>query len=221
MEKNAKDAVGALTDLYRDHFSGDQEQAQEAVDKIVGNRVTQLMELESMTDEQREIHTLKEEKHRLQEERDTESSQRRYEEEAQRVHAGNQTAVPLLDNSIKKFDLEMGSPEDEEASETLAGYVRQGQAVTQELADQVVKDVITRKRQLLQDSVSGMSAEDLMTTNPELAEALRDKSIEQIKESRATKAAKPQRAPTKKRRKRDEKTLDTVSSNDFFNETDW
>ena len=60
-----------------------------------------------------------------------------------------------------------------------------------------------------------------MATNPELADALRDKSIEQIKESRATKSAEPpKKAPTKKRRNR-KKTLDSVSSNDFFNETDW
>ena len=114
----------------------------------------------------------------------------------------------------------MGSPEDTEASEILAAYVRQGQAITQELADQVVADVTNRKRALLQNAVSGMSAEDLIGANPDLAEALRDKSIEQIKSSRATKPAGKKKSPTQRRKKK-KKSLETGSSNDFFNETDW
>lgn len=230
LEKNAKgvlskflepeDAVDALTELYTEHYQGDHALAESTVDKIVGGRVEKLMELEAMSEDERKIHTLTSEKERMEAELREQSERRHEEAEKARLASGNQAAVPLLDNSIKKFDLEMGSPEDTEASEILAAYVRQGQAITQELADQVVADVTNRKRALLQNAVSGMSAEDLIGANPDLAEALRDKSIEQIKSSRATKPAGKKKSPTQRRKKK-KKSLETGSSNDFFNETDW
>ena len=220
---NPEDAIDNLQELYAQHYNGDFTQAREAVDKMVGKRVEKLMEYESMTEEEKKIKQLEEDNARM-----AESIERR-KHEAERasyvaqVNNGNKAAVPLLDNAINKFDLEMGSAEDTEASETLAEMVRSGREITQEVADQVVNEVVSRKQHQLQAAVSSLSAEELMEANPELAGELQGKKIEQIKKSRATKQAGPpkKKAPTKKRRTKKSSDLVAGSSNDFFGNTDW
>lgn len=216
---NPDDAIGSLTKLYAEHYQGDFGAARDMVDQIVGSRVEELMELESMTDEEKRIRELTEENERMQASLQQQTSQRDQDEEVHRITQGNTAAVSLLDEAIKKFDIEIGSPEDTEASEMLAQYVRQNQAVTPELVDQVVSEVVSRRSQLLHNAVDGMSAEELLKTNPQLAADLQGKRIEQIKESRATnQAEQPTGSPAKRRRESNE--LDS-SSNDFFNQTDW
>ena len=216
---NPDDAIGSLTNLYAEHYQGDYAAARDMVDQIVGSRVEELMELESMTDEEKRIRELTEENERMQASLQQHTAQRNQDAEVQRITQGNNAAVSLLDEAIKKFDIEIGSPEDTEASEMLAQYVRQNQAVTPELVDRVVSEVVQRRSQLLQNAVTGMSAEDLLKTNPQLAAELQGKRIEQIKQSRATnQAEQPTGSPAKRRR--GSKELDS-SSNDFFNQTDW
>jgi len=75
------------------------------------------------------------------------------------VNYQNNQAVPLLDRAISAYNLEVGSAQDQEASNILAEYIKQGHTVTQELANQTVAEVINRRAELLQNTLSGMTVE--------------------------------------------------------------
>ena len=149
--------------------------------------------------------------------------QRQGEEEnrkLQQINYQNTQAVPLLDRAISKYNLEVGSVQDQEASQILAEYIRQGHAVTQDLADQTVAEVINRRQDLLHSTLSGMTPEDLLSTNPELAKQVQQAKAEELKASRTTTQGTNTQSSTPRRRKA-KKSTEYTNSNEFFNDTDF
>ena len=138
----------------------------------------------------------------------------------QQINYQNTQAVPLLDRAIAKYNLEVGSAQDVEASQILAGYIQQGHNITQDLVDQTVEDVVNRRAQLVECTLAGLTAEDLASTNPELAKQVQQRKVEEIKASRATNTEANQGATSKRRRKAKTDT-EFADSNDFFNSTDF
>ena len=213
-------SVETMIDLYSDKLDGDREKAAEVVDEIIGKRIQHLIDLEEMSDEQRQIHEMTADKERM----ETQLAATRAAEEQQRqaeyIKYQNTQAVPLLDSAITKYNLDVGSAEDVESSQILAEYIRQGHTITQELADSAVADVVNRRRELLQSTLSGMSAEALATANPDLANQVQKRNVEEIKASRATNTEANQGSTSKRRRKAKADT-EYKDSNDFFNTTDF
>ena len=213
-------AVDAMIDLYSDRLDGDRVKAADMVDEIIGNRVQHLIDLEEMSTEERQVYDLSNEKQRM----EAELAEYRQGQEAQQqqeyVNYQNSQAVPLLDRSISKYNLEVGSAQDVESSQILAEYIRQGHNVTQDLVDQTVSDVINRRAALLQSTLSGMTAEDLAATNPDLAQQVQQAKVEELKASRTTETGANQGSTSKRRRKAKNAT-EYTNSNEFFNDTDF
>ena len=213
-------SVETMIDLYSDQMGGDREKASELVDEIIGKRIQHLIDLEEMSEDERKVHSLNNEKERM----EAELNQRRAEEEDRQrkeyVNYQNTQAVPLLDSAIAQYNLEVGSAEDVESSQILAEYIRQGHTVTQELASQTVAGVVNRRRELLQNTLSGMTATDLANANPDLAKQVTQRELEEIKASRATNTEANQGSTSKRRRKAKTES-EFKDSNDFFNTTDF
>jgi len=213
-------SVETMIDLYSDQMGGDREKASDMVDEIIGKRIQHLIDLEEMSEDERKVHNLNDEKERMEEEL---QQRRASEEDRQRkeyVNYQNTQAVPLLDNAISQYNLKVGSAEDVESSQILAEYIRQGHTVTQELASQTVAGVVNRRRELLQSTLSGMTATDLANANPDLAKQVTQREVEEIKASRATNTEANQGSTSKRRRKAKTDT-EFKDSNDFFNTTDF
>ena len=213
-------SVDTMIDLYSDKLEGDREKATEMVDEIIGKRIQHLIDLEEMSEDERQLYDLTAEKERMAEELAAHKAQQEEASRQEYINYQNNQAVPLLDSAIARYNLEVGSAQDVEASQILAEYIRQGQPVTQELVDHTVADVVNRRAELLQNTVSGMSAEDLMATNPDLAAQVQQRRVEDIKASRPTETGANQ-GSTPQRRRKAKKTAEYTDSNEFFNDTDF
>mgnify|MGYP003133366455 CR=1 FL=1 len=211
--------IETMVDLYSDRMGGDREKAAEVVDEIVGKRIQYLIDLEDMSDEERQVHDLTIEKDRMEGELAQHRSEQQKVAHQEQINYQNNQAVPLLDAAISKYNLQVGSAEDKEASQRLAEYIRQGHTVTQDIADRTVAEVANQRQALLQSTLSGMTAADLAATNPDLAKQVQQRSVEEMKASRATQAEANPSSTSKRRRKA--KTDDYTDSNEFFNDTDF
>ena len=213
--------VDTMIDLYADQMGGDRGKAVELVDEIIGKRVQHLIDLEEMSDEERQVAQITEEKERMAVELQQHQVHQQQQQRVQYEEYQNNQAVPLLDNAITAYNLDVGSPEDKEASQMLAEYIRQGHTITQELANQTVADVVGRRQNLLQSTLSGMTAQDLAAANPDLAAQVQARTVEEIKASRTTQEAASQGSTSKRRRKAKKTTTEYTDSNEFFNDTDF
>ena len=213
--------VDTMIDLYADQMGGDRAKAVELVDEIIGKRVQHLIDLEEMSDEERQVAEMTEEKERMAAELQQHQAYQAQQQRVQYEEYQNNQAVPLLDNAITAYNLDVGSPEDKEASQMLAEYIRQGHTITQELANQTVADVVGRRQNLLQSTLSGMTAQDLAAANPDLAAQVQARNVEEIKASRTTQEAASQGSTSKRRRKAKKTTTEYTDSNEFFNDTDF
>ena len=212
-------SVDTMIDLYSDQMGGDRDKATEMVDDIIGKRIQHLIDLEEMSEDERQVYDLTTEKDRMANEL---AAHKAHQEEARKqeyINYQNNQTVPLLDSAISRYNLEVGSAQDVEASQILAEYIRQGQPMTQELVDHTVADVVNRRAELLHNTVAGMSAEDLLTTNPNLAAQVQQAKAEEIKASRTTETGTNQGSTPKRRRKA--KSAEYTDSNEFFNDTDF
>ena len=213
-------SMDTMIDLYSDQMGGDRGKATELVDEIIGKRIQHLIDLEEMSDEERKVRELEGENARVQAELAAHQQQQAQAQMAEQVKYQNNQAVPLLDRSISKYNLEVGSVQDQEASQILAEYIRQGHTVTQDLADQTVAEVINRRQDLLHSTLSGMTPDDLLATNPDLAKQVQQAKVEELKASRTTETGANQ-GSTSKRRRKAKKSSEYTNSNEFFNDTDF
>ena len=212
-------SVDTMIDLYTDQLDGDRDKASEMVDEIIGKRIQHLIDLEEMSEDERQVFTLTAEKDRMAAELQLQREQQDAQKQQEYINYQNNQAVPLLDNAISRYNLEVGSSQDVEASQILAEYIRQGHNVTQDLVDQTVSEVMTRRADLLQSTLSGMTAEDLANTNPDLAKQVQQRRAEEIQASRTTIAGTNQGSTP--RRRKAKKTAEYTDSNEFFNDTDF
>ena len=212
-------SMDTMIDLYSDQMGGDRDKATELVDEIIGKRIQHLIDLEEMSDEQREVHNLQGEKDRMAQELAYHQQTQQAQQHADNVKYQNSQAVPLLDRSISKYNLDVGSVQDQEASQILAEYIRQGHNVTQDLADQTVAEVINRRQDLLHSTLSGMTPDDLLATNPDLAKQVQQAKVEELKASRTTETGT--KSSTPKRRRKAKNATEYTNSNEFFNDTDF
>lgn len=213
--------VDTMIDLYADQMQGDRGKATEMVDEIIGKRIQHLIDLEEMSDEERQVAEMTEEKERMAVELQQHQQYQQQQQHQQYEEYQNNQAVPLLDNAITAYNLGVGSPEDKESSQILAEYIRQGHTITQELADQTVSDVVNRRQNLLQTTLNGMTAAELSSTNPDLAAQVQARNVEEIKASRTTQEAASQGSTSKRRRKAKKTATEYTDSNEFFNDTDF
>ena len=216
---NPDTSVNTMIDLYTDQMGGDREKATEMVDEIIGKRIQHLIDLEEMSEDERKVHDLEGEKERMAAELQQHQQAQYEQQQAEYVNYQNNQAVPLLDRAISDYNLEVGSAQDQEASNILAEYIKQGHTITQELAHQTVAEVINRRADLLQSTLSGMSAEELAITNPDLANQVQQRRAEEIQASRTTIAGTNQGSTP--RRRKAKKTAEYTDSNEFFNDTDF
>ena len=213
-------SVDTMIDLYADQMGGDRNAASEKVDEIIGKRIQHLIDLEEMSTEERQVHDLTVEKDQMAEQLQAQQRVQYERQQEEHINYQNTQAVPLLDAAITKYNLDVGSAQDAEASQILAEFVRQGHTITQDLADQTVADVVNRRAELLHSTLNGMSAEDLMLTNPDLASQVQERKVEEIKASRTTNTEASSKGSTSRRRKAKTDT-EYSDSNDFFNSTDF
>ena len=216
---NPETSVDTMIDLYTDQMGGDREKAADMVDEIIGKRIQHLINLEEMSEDERKLHDLEAEKERMAAQLEAAQADQKAQQQAEYIKYQNSQAVPLLDRAISKYNLEVGSAQDAEASQILAEYVRQGHSITQDLADQTVAEVINRRQDLLHSTLSGMTPEDLLSTNPDLAKQVQQAKAEELKASRTTETGTNQGSTPKRRRKA--KESEYTSSNEFFNDTDF
>ena len=172
-----------------------------------------------MSDDERQLHESNAEKERMAAELAQYQQHQHQQQQQQHINYQNTQAVPLLDNAISKYNLEVGSAQDVEASQMLAEYVRQGYTITQDLADQTVEDVVNRRAQLVESTLAGLTAEDLASTNPELAKQVQQRKVEEIKASRSTTETNPKGSTSRRRKAKTDSEF--TNSNDFFNSTDF
>ena len=213
-------SVDTMIDLYADQMEGDRDKAAEKVDEIIGKRIQHLIDLEEMSDDERKVHELEAEKARMNEHLMQQQAAQQQQQRVDFMNYQNTQAVPLLDRSIAAYNLEVGSAEDKESSQILAEYIKQGYEITQEVADQTVAGVVQRRADLLQTTLSGMTAEELSVTNPDLAKQVQQRKAEEIQASRATTTGANQ-GSTSKRRRKAKTDGEYKDSNDFFNTTDF
>ena len=217
---NPDTSVDTMIDLYTDQMGGDRNKATEMVDDIIGKRIQYLIDLEEMSEDERRVHDLEGEKQRMAIELEQHQQVQYARQQEEYVNYQNNQAVPLLDRAISAYNLDVGSAQDQEASNILAEYIKQGHTITQELANQTVAEVINRRAELLQNTLSGMTAEELAMTNPGLASQIQQRRAEEIQASRTTQTGASPQGSTSRRRKA-KKTGEYTDSNEFFNDTDF
>ena len=120
-------ALDTLADLYAQSLGGDKEKARQIIDRqVVGKRVDEIMKRESMTEEQRRIYDLEQEKAR----RDAELAELKERDadtaNQQKMAEKASAAMPVLDRALRTFGLELGSEEGNEIENILASELYAG-----------------------------------------------------------------------------------------------
>ncbi len=138
-------ALDVLADLYAQSLGGDKEKARRIVDReVVVKRVDVIMKREQMTEEQRKIYDLEQEKARRDAELEELRSKTEESEKRRDLQAKATAALPLVHQSIESLGLKSGGKVQEDAENVLARLLYQGENLDEILVDSTVRATAER-----------------------------------------------------------------------------